>query len=56
MKWAGYDETYNSWEPKENLECNASMLEDYEKDDVEDQRRSEKTKPRRGRPRKSRVI
>ena len=29
MKWEGYDDSHNTWEPEENLNCN-EMIEIFE--------------------------
>ena len=31
MKWEGYDDSFNTWEPEENLYCN-DMIEMFEKE------------------------
>lgn len=43
LKWHGYDETFNSWEPEENLNC-PKLLDKFKRKRKKEQRKKKKAK------------
>jgi len=48
LKWSGFDDSYNTWEPKENMDCE-EMLEEFERNWAKEQKQgAKKVTKRRG--------